>query len=1765
MDLDKRKRERAAARGWLTREINKLNDLVKQENVSPTDIQTRLEQVEKRMEILNNVQSEVEQFLETKEFDADIDEAGQYIDNYTCIKAKAQRLMNDLTVKNNTSENIDQNLSLSTSGNSSSDVNLPKIQLPKFDGNPLEFFSFWERFNVAVDSTNIAQINKFIYLNSVLVGEALSAIKGLAITPENYVIAKDILTERFGRKEKVVFHHVEHLLTCDELKTSSNIRDLWQFRDEVQCHIRALQALGRSGEDYGVFLTPIILSKLPGDIRLEWARSGEGHESDISFLMDFLFSEINRKERSQMFQRESKNESGVKVREERKGYNRPKTVSAFVAHGKTNQCVVCEKVHKGKPDECFKWLRSSKFERLNILKNKNLCFACLNKGHQSKDCTSKCTTCSGKHHYHICNGTKTKEEGDKNENSSGSGFAGLNHTLFTNKVNKSMLQVIRVDVLDKCGNKKSANMLFDSGSDHTYVATELVKQCDLKRIGQMAMSVVSFGGDKPSPSKVRNTYSLQLVCENGSTFGLDATEIPIICAPVYKPKLPDETLSFLNDFDLNLELDKHDYVKIDILLGMDYLWHVLSGNIVHVPKTNLVVQKSIFGWVLSGSFGNKCADAGRSTIYNQLHCCVKTENMLQFENMWELDSIGISGSEEKCNDDQMILDKFEQNITFEDGRYNVSLPWKNGTKNMLLNNEVVAKKRLDNLMKRMNKSPQLFNDYLKVFDNLESDGICVEVPNDKLNEGGPIYYMPHHPVVKESSLSTKIRPVFDASCVGENGISLNDCLEAGPCLLPDLIGVIIRFRRWPVALTADIKQAFLNIRVHEIDTDVHRFLLPMKNSEGVRVMKLVRVPFGNKSSPFLLNATIKHHLNKFNVSNTVTELRENLYVDDLLSGTNNVEDCMSMITEACEIMSDASLPLAKWASNDVKVNQQLNSMATNENCLIVKDNAHRVLGVQWDKELDCLVFDGLLLNAECSPTKRGVLSVIARMFDPLGLLSPFIMGIKILFQDIWKAGYKWDEILPDMFRERLDKWMSGLSSIQQTKINRQYFEGEWSVNKIKCLYAFSDASERAYGACVYITVQNSDGACTSSLVYAKAKVAPIKSVSLPRLELLGALLAARLMEFVKNSLHIGSEVPVVCFTDSMVALSWIKGSSVRWKTFVRNRVEEIKSLVPIENWFHVHGKENPADLVSRGVSGQILKESGQWFNGPAWLGQSPNVEVSCESAFGDCNRVLESEDDRVLSESVVSNQLTTTVQRERVFVVSRWGKFLKAVRVVAWVHRFIRNARARRLPLILIKGELELSELKFAELSLLKHEQSLHYQEEINDVQYRGSVSRTSSISGLIPFLGIDGLLRTRRRLEYSDLEYDEKYPVLLPKCALSELMVRHCHIEMTHAGVDTMITAMRRRYWIVGVRRLAKRVKSQCIPCQIQDVNACKQMTAPLPSERVQRSNPFAVCGVDYAGPLVCTDSPGKKYILLFVCAVVRAVHVELVDSLSVDDFLLGFTRFVCRRSLPNCIISDNAKTFQTAKMKLMTRYGPNCPEWRFNAPLSPWWGAFWERMVKSIKANLRKSVGNSSLTRSELETTLHEVESCVNSRPLTFVGDNIDSVHPLTPSHFLTPSGGSGVHDPISNEPVSDRWGLNNQYSNRCGLIEGFWKRWSDEYLRSLPTMKASLPQGAPNVGSLVLIRDNEYLKRLQWPLGVVTQVFPGRDGLVRTIEVRTSKGKVIRPIQRIHVLETLVDDSGKNDERLTPNEKSESTNASDYVSRSGRICKPRNVLDL
>ena len=510
------------------------------------------------------------------------------------------------------------------------------------------------------------------------------------------------------------------------------------------------------------------------------------------------------------------------------------------------------------------------------------------------------------------------------------------------------------------------------------------------------------------------------------------------------------------------------------------------------------------------------------------------------------------------------------------------------------------------------------------------------------------------------------------------------------------------------------------------------------------------------------------------------------------------------------------------------------------------------------------------------------------------------------------------------------------------------------------------------------------------------------------------------------------------------------------------------------------------------MSASSLIGSDLWLAGPEWLSSSAGRPPSAD------------DDDSASPEASLPREEMALLSRSgnptALFEVERWGSLRKATRVVAWVKRFVFNCRN---PGLRRQSELSGDEIAEARTALVRDAQQAAFP-EVSAVERGRSLPKSSPVCDLTLFMGDDGLLRIRGRIQLSDLAYEAKHPVVLPKGHVSELLVRDQHVVMGHAGVSALITAIRGAYWVVGLRCLAKRVKRSCVDCRRQDAPSCSELAAPLPETRVTEAPPFAATGVDHAGPVFCVDFTGKKfYITLFTCAVTRAVLVELVDSLSQEQFMLALRRFAARRGMPSIVYSDNARTFVGADVLLQNYFGHLAPEWKLIVPRSPWWGGWWERLIRSVKSGLRRSLGSRCLTRAELETVLFDIEACVNSRPLTFVGDGLDCSNALTPNHFLV-GRGAGFQTKVLEDPDSVCAKALSERARLCEKrVNRFWSVWAREYLQSLPcSVRKFSTRGKLVVGSVVLLGEDN-VPRMRWVTGVVTKLYPGRDGTVRSAQ--------------------------------------------------------------
>ena len=658
----------------------------------------------------------------------------------------------------------------------------------------------------------------------------------------------------------------------------------------------------------------------------------------------------------------------------------------------------------------------------------------------------------------------------------------------------------------------------------------------------------------------------------------------------------------------------------------------------------------------------------------------------------------------------------------------------------------------------------------------------------------------------------------------------------------------------------------------------------------------------------------------------------------------------------------------------------------------------------------------------------------------------------------------------------------------------------------------------------YLVCEYSDRPTTSRLVASKSRVAPLKAVTIPRLELMGAVLANRLSTNILGALNVNG---ATYWTDSTNVLYWLRNQSRNFKPFVANRVAEIQRHSNPAEWRHSPGEINPADLPTRGLSTTELCHKKSWMEGPQFLTDEKKPWPKRVLNNSSTDTVAKEEEKKVQTHT--TNE-TGDVDRNNRLDPKRYSSWTRLVRVTAWTKRFIKNCKSpsesRNMSCV-----LQSYELSDAQTFWLRKAQLESFPDKGKD----------KSLLRFSPLVGKDGILRVDGRLRFAeDLPYDTRHPIILPKDhPVTRLIVVHAHEKLGHGtGTEHLLTELRSRFWIVKGRLTVRTVIRSCPECRRRFLaKPAGQKMAPLPTSRLTLPlRSFERIGTDFAGPFLTKQGRGKsrmkRYLCLFTCLATRAVHLEMAYSLDTDSFINAFVRMTSRRGTPTYVLSDNGTNFVGAEKEICqkireldqekivkTTTQHQQIEWKFNPPSAPHFGGVFESMVKSAKKAIRAILGEAEITDEELHTAICGAEGLLNSRPITYVSSSPDDLVPLTPSHFLVGHLGEQFAPETSPEEVFNpkkRWRRIQQ------LITQFWKRWRKEFLPSLNVRgKWFNPKRELTAGDVVLLVEPN-AKRGEWPLGRVIETYRGGDGLIRVVKIRVGDNEYIRPVHRLCPLE-------------------------------------------
>lgn len=1611
-------------------------------------------------------------------------------------------------------------------------MRIKAIEPPTFSGDTDDWVSFRDLFTSTItNNQSLSEIHRLQYLQSACKGKALEVIKDIAITAGNFAVAWDALVRRYENERRLVLRLIDRLFDLPAMTRECPV-ELARLLDGTNQVLRALAVLKRPTNQWSDLLVGQLSRKIDFNIRMAWEMSIGTTTNMPTFdnLDTYLSGYLRSLETMRSVHSFSHGKFGnyptgaLTVRRPNQGVRAHVGAASII-------CPVCSGAHS-LPD-CEQFASKSVQERRSIVETHRVCFNCIaSSNHPSRNCPSyvHCSVCRRHHHtlLHINEPTSdrprnpfgqgssqnlnsnvgisgTIETSDRPRNPFGQGSSqNLSSNICISEPNNAnrgtLLPTAWVKVTGKNGRSSLVRALIDQGSEATLISLNTCQQLGITWT-KSALSVTGIGGASAGKTFGGVQVLIGPTEKEGDTLLINALVLANITTP-----LPSKLVQKSNHPTLEpLWLADKQYwkpMRIDMLVGAAHIPNLLMNGLLKAD--GLVAQETIFGWILSGTGVTSSIGTLRNT------CNHMTLDML-LTKFWEEEEPHtkqiLSKNDEACEND------FKQNtVRGEDGRYIVGLPFRDGDRE-LGESRNAAIRRFVALEKRGDKFKDQWNQYKEFIDTYLQLNHMEKVTEDEI-ETVPQCYLPHHAVFKPESTSTKLRVVFDASATTTNGKSLNNLLLTGPRLQDNLSAILLRWRMHRIALCADIEKMYRQIGVKREHWDYQRIVWRNSPEELISHFRLKTVTYGTASAPYLAVKTLQRLADdeQQNYPWASKVLKQDVYVDDCITGADTEEGAKELTEQLRNITRAGCFRLLKWSSNSKQVLEALpeDHIECHAPLHLDNDESIKALGIHWHPQNDDLSYKVQTVNQDSKAgTKRQVLSEIAKLFDPLGLLAPVIITAKSLMQQLWLTGVGWDDELPVDVIDKWNTFKNELALLEKFRITRWTgYDGSQEVQ----LHGFSDASQIAFAACVYAKTRQTDGTIRVSLLAAKTKVAPIKQQCIPRLELNGAVLLNRLLNDCQHSLP-DIAMSRFAWTDSKVVLAWLHRHANVWPTYVANRVSEIQLNMHETVWQHVSGVDNPADVASRGLMPSKIQTNRLWWGGPAWLykgkdewpKQTPMVV------------------DPVLLEEkhVKSNHL---VKEDKMFdLAERYSSWKTLLRVTAYCLRVKKENR-------LNDRALHANEIKKARIIWLKLVQRF----EFGDIS---TMIRKGEYKKLVPFVDEEGLVRVGGRLQNSNITYDEQHPIILSgKTSIVALIITDAHERVYHGGPQNTLGQLHQAYWLINGRRQVRALIHKCVICAKTRTKTQHQLMGNLPAARVQPSRPFLHTGIDYAGPIWSRTTKGrghratKSWIAVFICFSTKAAHFELVSDLTSAAFIAAFRRFTARRGRCSDVYCDNGSNFVGADRELQNylRMAMQNEEWKtefsnegtrfhFSPPGSPHFNGLAESTVRMAKSAVTKTIGEQRLTFEEMCTLLYQIEAAINSRPLCALPTDGTDWNVLTPGHFL-------IGQPLTAVPESHQANDRISPSKRWKLVQHmaqqFWKRWSREYLHQMQQrQKWSKSSNNIKLGDIVIIRDESLIAK--WRLGRVVEVHPGNDGHVRVASIKTANGTIRRAITKLCVL--------------------------------------------
>lgn len=1630
-------------------------------------------------------------------------------------------------------------------------LKIDRVALPTFDGTVRAYARFKREFDATVGVVYQDPSIKLLYLqNQCLLGAAKELVRNLT----TYDSVVERLDEHYGVSAVVVNEIVKEI---EQLKLGNDPeRNTIKVHDVLQSCWDDANAVGALNEFCNVVTLRALESKLPDRVQIKWLeRKVQLNSTSIRNQLDTLRTLLETERKI------SESVSSLRGKGNSQGKFEPPKGKKFSGHVSKEQ---------------------------NPEASPNTCFRCGIPGHVKMNCkvprTIRCRGCNKIGHMErACRDVdKSRDSDSKTANAKGSQTEEIRKQVKFSESNpvhtKSCVvnECVRLPVEEVSSSVGQCNILYDTGSMINIVKEAWAVKKGLKgRSYELEYKVVD-GETKRLKTKL---YSFRIKVSGSRVVTVRAYGMTSIMKDLRKPDIERLKAEFTEEV-CGVSMDRISFPlgEVHVLLGTEFLSHFPELVWSHGDACIMKSRLCLGSYVLAGShplFAGTCSSDGvyhaslvEATPIDGL--CETYVHQIQDKrrkelgaDFFSLEALGTTAPKlckacktcSECSvESQMLnykeaseLQVIKANLAYNEnqGFWTTKYPFMQDPCT-LNDNYSVALEALQRRETRLLKDSKLSDQYEEQVKDFVSRGVLRKLTEEEIKEWtGPVRYVDHHEVFKEGS-TTPVRVVVNSSFKRGDEKSLNDILLKGPSLLKDIFEVLVRWRTYPVAFIGDIKKMYHTVRTYPLEGHVRRFLWRgFDQSRDPDIYVFDRVTFGDRPAGCIVVTALHETAKMFESYNHEAALviLQDSYVDDIVSGAQSLEEAKALVKDIELISGYGDFSFKKFL---------FSGQPDNGKDILGSTSLNGVLGINWDSEADRIVFlldlstgkrvKGKRLGSEdlstVGLTKRICLRLVNSIFDPLGILSPVTITLKLLMKETFvvssgKLG--WDQVLPEPDLTRWRELLLSLGCLNRFSIPRCVFVDLPAIDldQVKpILIIFVDASLKGMCAAAYVRFISFDGSSrtTTQLFASKTRVSPVDRVTIPRLELSAALIGARLGAKIKKAVKFAFE-RVIYLSDSKVVLGMLKNSKSLLKEYVGVRVHEIRSLSDVDDWAWVPSAENVADIGTKGVDPAKFVQLKTWLTGPNWL----RLSLSEWPVSFDTDQKLYDEDVKL------GHVLATTTVSKCRLDAANFSTLQRLLKVTAYILKFIaslKSPKPQQIDCDWTKIVLTAEDFSAAENYWLRQ-----VSRSVMDMYEAGK------LSSLRPCLVWDDkgkfqmVVTSGRVGKLTKIGYDRDQLVILdPSHPYTRLVLKDIHCA-DHSGDSRVVWKSRCKFWIPSARKVVRSIRRSCYVCRILSKRFSKQVMAPLPDERMLPAPAWSNVSLDLFGPIEHVDmvkkrTSSKAWGLIVTCLVTRAVHLDLTQTYETDSLLQALHRFVCLRGTPLSILSDQGSQLKAASMEVVNMFelldwnivkgwcAKRGMKWRFTPVQGQHVNGCSEALIKSTKRILLEKIWGKRLNYVDLQTVLYDVAQILNSRPLgiyTQPGDDPLDGGPITPNHLLLGRASSTIPD----IPYDYKASLTKRMRFIKSIIEDFWEKWRIVAFDSLvPQYKWHRKFRASQVGDVVLIQDDNSKLR-EFKLGIVIGTKVGLDGLPRSLTIRyvsgndRTKAVTSRPVQKVVTL--------------------------------------------